>query len=50
MQRQNVHDMPVSFRVNSAIAEAAAKKAEQEGMSLSELIRHALRREVKKAA
>ena len=46
MQRQNVHDIPVSFRVSSIIVEAAAKKAEAEGMSFSELVRHALRKEV----
>lgn len=42
--------MPISFRVNSAIVEAAVKKTEAEGMSISELLRHALRKELKEAA
>ena len=46
--RTQVHDMPVRFRVNEALLSKAMKKAELEGMSLSELMRSALRQELKK--
>lgn len=42
-----VHDTPVKFRVNNAILAKAQAKASSEGMSLSELMRSALRRELK---
>lgn len=42
-----VHDTPVKFRVNNAILVKAQAKASSEGMSLSELMRSALRRELK---
>ena len=42
-----VHDTPVKFRVNSTILAKAQAKASSEGMSLSELMRSALRRELK---
>lgn len=42
-----VHDVPVRFRVNNAILAKAQAKAVAEGMSLSELMRSALRRELK---
>lgn len=45
--RENIHDMAVRFRANNALIAAATLKAQREGMSLSELMRHALRREVR---
>jgi predicted HicB family RNase H-like nuclease len=48
--RGNVHDTAVRFRANNALIAAAAQKAEREGMSLSELMRHALRKEVRGVA
>ncbi|QHD65767.1 hypothetical protein GS397_00895 [Sphingobium yanoikuyae] len=48
--RGNVHDTAVRFRANNALIVAATQKARREGMSLSELLRHALRKEVREAA
>lgn len=48
--RSNVHDTTARFRVNERLLAAAEEKARREGMSLSELMRHALRREVMEAA
>jgi len=50
--RGHVHNAAVRFRVSDALlaAAAATAKAKQEGMSLSELLRHAVRREVRDAA
>lgn len=48
--RTAVHDTVTVFRANKRLVEKAAAKAEREGMSLSELMRQALRREVKEAA
>lgn len=48
--RSNVHDTMARFRVNEALLSAAEEKARREGMSLSELMRHALRRELREAA
>jgi antitoxin component of RelBE/YafQ-DinJ toxin-antitoxin module len=48
--RAQVHDMPVRFRVNEALLSKAMQKAEREGMSLSELMRSALRRELHRGA
>lgn len=48
--RANVHDVHIRFRVNHAIVAAAEEKSRREGMSLSELMRHALRTVVKDAA
>lgn len=45
--RDHVHNAAVRFRVNDALLAAATAKARQEGMSLSELLRHAVRREVR---
>lgn len=45
-----VFDITVRFRVNEALAASAAAKARREGMTLSELIRAALRREMREAA
>lgn len=44
--RANVHDQPVTFRLSGALAAKAGEKAKQEGMSLSELLRALVRREV----
>lgn len=46
----SVHNTPVHFRANHALVAAAEEKARREGMSLSELLRHAVRREVREAA
>jgi len=48
--RVQVHHVPVRFRVNEAVLAKAQAKAEREGMSLSELLRHALRVELRDAA
>ena len=48
--RQQVHDQSVHFRANSAIVAALSAKATRQGMSLSELLRAAARREVREAA
>lgn len=45
--RNDVHNSMVRFRVNDALLAAASVKAKQEGMSVSELMRSALRRELK---
>lgn len=44
--RANVHDQPITFRLNGVLAEKAGEKARREGMSLSELLRAMVRREV----
>lgn len=48
--RQSTHDMPVGFRINRALLARAEEKARRRGMSLSELLRHAVREEVGEAA
>ena len=48
--RQPVHSALVRFRANEALVAQAEAKARREGMTLSELMRHALRREVREAA
>jgi hypothetical protein len=48
--RASVHDSVAKFRVNEGLLAAAEAKARREGMSLSELMRHALRREVREPA
>ena len=48
--REAVHDTVAAFRVNEGLLAKAEEKARREGMSLSELMRHALRREVREAA
>lgn len=45
--RLPVHDTAVGFRVNEALLAAAENHARREGMTLSELLRHALRREIR---
>ena len=42
-----IHDVPVRFRVSNMLLARAQAKALNEGMSLSELMRSALRRELK---
>jgi len=48
--RRQTHDANIYFRAPSSILAQAEAKARREGMSLSELIRHALRRELRDAA
>ena len=48
--RTDVHNTAVRFRANDALVAAAVEKARREGMSLSELLRHAVRKEVREAA
>ena len=49
MRRQN-HTQNYTFRVPPHILAAAEAKAERTGMSLAELVRQALRRELQEAA
>lgn len=48
--RLSVHDRTVAFRVNVRLLARAEAAAGREGMSLSELMRAALRRELREAA
>lgn len=48
--RKNVHDKPVRFRVNAGLLAQAELRAQREGMSLSELIRAAVREKVSELA
>ena len=48
--RGQVHNSLVRFRANEALVAEAEAKARAEGMTLSELIRQAVRREVREAA
>ncbi len=48
--RRSIHDTKLMLRANEALLAQARAKAEQEGMTLSEFIRHAVRREVREAA
>jgi predicted DNA binding CopG/RHH family protein len=48
--RGTVHDAAIRFRVAEKLLASAEEKARREGMSLSELLRHALRRELREAA
>ena len=50
LARGAVHDATVRFRVAQSLLASAEVKARREGMSLSELLRHALRRELREAA
>ncbi|NIJ16497.1 ribbon-helix-helix protein, CopG family [Sphingobium vermicomposti] len=47
--RAHTHNAAVRFRVNEALLAAATHKAQREGMSLSELLRHAVRNAVRDA-
>jgi predicted HicB family RNase H-like nuclease len=44
------HDNTLKFRVNGALLAEAAMHARSEGVTLSELVRSAIRREIRKAA
>lgn len=48
--REQVHNSVVRFRVSHGLLAAAEAKARAHGMSLSELMRHAVRTAVKDAA
>ncbi|AYJ86903.1 ribbon-helix-helix protein, CopG family [Sphingomonas paeninsulae] len=48
--RRIIHTTPVNFRADPNLIAAAEAKARREGMSMSELMRAALRREVREAA
>jgi hypothetical protein len=41
-----IHNQTAHFRINGALLQAAAEKARREGMSFSEMMRAAVRREV----
>ncbi|MDR6790792.1 antitoxin component of RelBE/YafQ-DinJ toxin-antitoxin module [Sphingomonas sp. BE138] len=45
--RAEVHNTLARFRVNDALIASAADKARRDGMTLSEFIRAAIRREVR---
>lgn len=47
---RGVHGSLARFRVNESLLAKAEAKARDEGMTLSELIRQAVRREVQEAA
>ena len=47
--RPSVHNRVARFRVNVRLLEEAQDKARQMGMSVPELMRHALRRELEAA-
>ncbi len=47
--RRNVQDSLVRFRANGVLVEEAERKARRSGMSLSEFMRHAIRRELEAA-
>lgn len=48
--RANNHDSVVRFRANARLVASADSYARSQGMSLSELLRQALRRELRAAA
>jgi predicted HicB family RNase H-like nuclease len=48
--REAVHTERVDFRAHPTLVAAAERKAREQGMSLSEFLRHAVRREVTEAA
>lgn len=45
--RAPVHDAAIRFRLAESLLASAEKTARREGMSLSELVRHALRRHLR---
>jgi predicted HicB family RNase H-like nuclease len=47
MMRKPIHTSVIRFRASEQLVAAAEREADRQGMSVSELIRHALRREVK---
>jgi len=48
--RRLTHDTPVYFRCAAHVVAQAEERARQQGMNLSELMRHALRRELQGGA
>lgn len=48
--RVHTHDAVVRFRANARLVATAESRAREQGMSLSEFLRHALRRELREAA
>ena len=48
--REQVHTSLTAFRINPALLAAASAKAKREGVTLSELLRHVVRKEVRGAA
>lgn len=48
--RAPVHDAAIRFRVNEALLAQAESCARRNGMTVSELLRNALRRELREAA
>ena len=50
LMREQVHTSLTAFRINAALLAAASEKARRNGVSLSELLRHAVRKEVREAA
>ena len=48
--RETIHDANARFRVNEVLLASAQRHARQHGMSISELLRQALRRELREAA
>ena len=48
--RRPTHDIEARFRINGHLIASAKARAEQQGMTLSELIRQALRRELQDEA
>jgi len=48
--RASVHDSLIRCRVNEQLVAQASAIARREGMTLSELVRQAVRREVREAA
>lgn len=45
-----IHDGLIRVRANEALIAQAEAKARRDGMTLSEFVRHAVRREVREAA
>lgn len=45
--RVEIHDTTARFRVNNALIASATDKAHKDGMTLSEFIRAAIRRELR---
>ncbi|MET3287046.1 UNVERIFIED_ORG: putative DNA binding CopG/RHH family protein [Sphingomonas sp. 1057] len=50
LHRSSIHDAHIRFRVANTLLHSAEEKAQREGMTLSELLRHALRRELREVA
>lgn len=48
--RPSIHNETLRLQVNDALLAQARDKARREGMTVSELVRHALRRELAEAA